>query len=64
MGVPGGLIDSLRRVRRRVFGFRVPPGGEEWPLYRKNYSADRLAAIEHAIQMLDSAEADIELLSR
>lgn len=45
LGVPPGVADVVRRLRRSIFGVSIPPGGEEWPLYRRTHPVDRLSRI-------------------
>ncbi|MCE7930728.1 MAG: glycosyltransferase [Xanthomonadales bacterium PRO6] len=55
LGVPDGLIDGLRRLRRATLGAAVPPGGEEWPLFHRGHSADTVADIQSALLTLESS---------
>ncbi|HMP72057.1 MAG TPA: glycosyltransferase family 4 protein [Kiritimatiellia bacterium] len=51
--LPPALIDHARRLRRKLAGPTLPPGGEEWPLYRTHHHPERLAAIEARCLALD-----------
>ncbi len=55
LGVPTGMTDLFRRMRRRLIGPSVPPGGTEWPLYNDQYSADELAQITTACNDAENA---------
>jgi glycosyltransferase involved in cell wall biosynthesis len=62
LGIPAGITDAARRLRRYCFG--VPSamiGGEEWPLINKDYEPELLKKIELRSKQLDS-EARAELL--
>jgi len=55
-GVPGGVIDSVRRLRIRSFG--VPghlAGGEEWPFAGNRYTAVELQVFDKLRRTLDGA---------
>lgn len=51
--LPGTIRDGLRRLRRKIIGSPVPPGGEEWPLFNRKHSAERLARIELLCHQLE-----------
>jgi len=53
LGVPRGMIDALRRLRRALLGPAVSAGGEEWPLFHRHHSRDALDATVRAIEALD-----------
>jgi glycosyltransferase involved in cell wall biosynthesis len=56
-GVPPGLVDLLRRMRRATLGPAVMPGGEEWPLFHRSHSPELLAEIGRAIDSLETSGA-------
>jgi hypothetical protein len=56
LGMPPGIIDGLRRLRRFVLGSPIPTGGEEWPLFYRHHPESLLQEISSALQVLDSAE--------
>jgi len=53
LGMPSTVVDLLRRLRRLFFGTAVPPGGEEWPLFRRHYSEEELREIEMITRRID-----------
>jgi glycosyltransferase involved in cell wall biosynthesis len=53
LGLPPGLVDSVRRLRRAVLGPAVQAGGEEWPLFHRGHSPELLAQIGRALEALD-----------
>ncbi|CAK9099715.1 N-acetyl-alpha-D-glucosaminyl L-malate synthase (GlcNAc-Mal synthase) (L-malic acid glycosyltransferase BshA), partial [Durusdinium trenchii] len=52
--VPAACTDAVRRLRRLLVGPAVPPGGEEWPLFHRHHSPDRLREIEEACWRLEA----------
>lgn len=54
IGLPPGIIDGLRRLRRQLLGPAVAAGGEEWPLFHRWHSASQLDAVREAILRLDA----------
>lgn len=55
MGLPAGMVDSLRRTRRALVG--VPAamkGGEEWPWINEGHSPEALARVERVALELDA----------
>ncbi|MFG0335023.1 MAG: hypothetical protein ACF8TS_16830, partial [Maioricimonas sp. JB049] len=56
LGVPAGVADWMRRVRRFWAGPAVPAGGEEWPLYYHHHAPEVLAEIRRALQQFDTPE--------
>jgi glycosyltransferase involved in cell wall biosynthesis len=60
LGVPAGMIDAFRRLRRSIAPV-VKAGGEEWPLYRRHHSPQRLAEIATACGRLDQAAATAQV---
>lgn len=57
LGLPDGVVDTVRRTRRLMFG--TDPGmagGEEWPYTRRDYPAMVLQEIATAQQQMDTAE--------
>jgi glycosyltransferase involved in cell wall biosynthesis len=55
IGMPPAAVDVVRRVRRRVLGPSVPPGGEEWPLFHRHHSEERLRHIDNACRSIEQA---------
>lgn len=53
LGMPRGITDTLRRVRRAVLGPAVPAGGEEWPLFHRHHAPAELEEIHRIILELD-----------
>ncbi|AIE74667.1 MULTISPECIES: glycosyltransferase family 4 protein [unclassified Synechocystis] len=53
LGVPAGVIDGVRRLRRSLIGSLVPAGGEEWPLFYRHHSESLLKEISAALKELD-----------
>jgi glycosyltransferase involved in cell wall biosynthesis len=58
IGLPPGLVDGVRRLRRKLLGPAVPLGGEEWPLYYRMHSPALLAEVTAAIERLECAAAE------
>ncbi len=56
LGLPSAWIDGLRRLRRATCGIPVPPGGEEWPLFRTHHTPERLASIESWCASLENPD--------
>jgi glycosyltransferase involved in cell wall biosynthesis len=50
LGVPSVITDGIRRVRRRLIGPAVPPGGTEWPLHNVTYSTTELEEVATACE--------------
>jgi hypothetical protein len=50
--LPAGLVDGLRRIRRKIAP-AVVSGGEEWPIFQRHHSQQRLARIAEACARLD-----------
>ncbi len=57
LAVPPAVSDALRRLRRRLLGVPVPPGGEEWPLFRRDHPAGRLEQIQKRCADLEADPA-------
>jgi glycosyltransferase involved in cell wall biosynthesis len=57
LGIPAGMIDAMRRLRRRLLGPAVQGGGEEWPLYYRIHSPALLAEVKAAIERLETRAA-------
>lgn len=57
VGLPTTWIDGLRRLRRAVAGIPVPPGGEEWPLFRTHHARERLEEIASWCTTLEQERA-------
>ena len=57
LGVPPTVVDLVRRLRRRLSGPSVPAGGEEWPLFHRDYREVQLQALSDCVRRLE-AEAD------
>lgn len=54
LGFPPAVNDLLRRSRRALFGGPRPTAGaDEWPLFRRTHSAERLHAIAGACRRAD-----------
>ncbi|WP_171187041.1 glycosyltransferase family 4 protein [Alienimonas chondri] len=56
LGVPRAVTDIIRRARRTTLRAAVPPGGEEWPLFRGG-PADRRAWVQQELERLESGAA-------
>jgi glycosyltransferase involved in cell wall biosynthesis len=52
---PPVVSDSIRRFRRMTVGVPVPPGGEEWPLFRRNHPDERLKQIQEWCKDIESS---------
>lgn len=53
--VPAGIIDLLRRIKRKWLGVSIPAGGIEWPLYNTHYSAKQLKEVVVACQEIEAS---------
>ncbi len=51
--IPESLRDGLRRLRRATLGPGIAPGGEEWPLFYRHHSPERLNMIERHCRELE-----------
>lgn len=54
VGLPDSWVFGLRLLRRRILGPSVPPGGEEWPLFRTDHPESVLAEVREVIARLEA----------
>lgn len=59
LGLSGGAVDLLRRLRRATLGPAVPVGGEEWPLFHRFHSAGEIDAIRDALLRIDGTATPV-----
>lgn len=55
IGIPVAITDGVRRLRRKLIGPSVPPGGTEWPLHYVHYSANELAEVAAACETAEQS---------
>lgn len=60
LGVPATVTDTMRRLRRTLFGPAVLPGGEEWPFHGTAYSAEERMEVKQMAEDLDGAACQPE----
>lgn len=57
LGIPPSAVDWIRRLRRAVLGPSVPPGGEEWPLFLRTHTEEKLMEIQRVSKQLDISQS-------
>lgn len=55
-GVPPGVTDSLRRMRRALLGPATQAGGEEWPLFNRSHPARILAEVRNEMERIEGEQ--------